>query len=258
MQAVQLAMSRLGVQQPQPGDSARVEELHFVFGSLSAWAKRLTAVAAKESAEGAALMLKKARTLHKLESMGGVQIPVPAQAEDAIWACAACGRSCRTKAALAVHRSVIHGERASSNTAAGATCAVCHAFWWTTARLRQHVWSSATCAQVYAHAELDYPQCFEVIGTRRDLAWRPPVPDESLSSLSKLVQGLEVGSFEVWAKAAVEWASRTPNCTDLVSGFPEHEWSHVWPAICLLRERQFVSECVEVSDRLASGDGKHL
>ena len=74
---------------------------------------------------------------------------------------------------LAVHKSLVHGQKANSAYAAGAACQVCHTYWWSTARLRQHVWRSPRCAAAYGHADLDEPHG---LGSRKELAWRPPVP----------------------------------------------------------------------------------
>ena len=279
--ALQNAIRLLEVRQSPPDNHAGMADLMPYASFLSTWARRLTAKAAKDNAVQAEVSMQKAVAISSFGNQGGLRIPVPAQEIQPLWTCQICGRSCRTKSALAVHKSILHGERASSFSAAGTACAVCGTHWWTTARLRQHVWRSSICSQAYAHADLNEPRSFEVVGSRRDLAWRPPIPahgprewwttlrplgnppeaaaapvrDEGCRSL---IQRLGEGCFEVWAKAAVEWVCRTSDCKDLIEDFPAHEWSQILPGICQLKERSFVSDCIEVSDWLISGDGRHL
>ena len=127
------------------------------------------------------------------------------------------------KAALAVHKSIMHGVRAATFAAPGTTCQVRSTQWWTTARLRSHVWRSAPCAAAYGHVDLGDPVGHEIQGTRKDLARRPPTPaagprpwwamlrptgfaplgatpDTAQEELSSVLQRCGTGSFEEWLK----------------------------------------------------------
>ena len=281
VEAIRQATRRLGVQGPPLCDKTALCDLLPWQRRLPVWARRVTAAAAQHSATDGPLALRKAQMLQKFERLGGVQIPIPTVGEGGQWSCTECGKSCSTKAALAVHRSIVHGDRASSFMAAGTTCAVCLTQWWTTARLRQHVWRSEVCSQAYQHADLNEPQSFEIVGSRRDLAWKPPVPvygphdwwttlrptgnvrrEEAAAAeaegYDKLLLRLGVGSFELWVKAAVDWVVKTPNCTDFFPTLPEHRWAQVLPILSQLKERRFQSAGIEDADWLAAGDGKYL
>ena len=56
--------------------------------------------------------LAKARNIHELEVLGCVVVAWPPPCNGGPWTCAECGRSCRTKAALAAHKAHQHGIRA--------------------------------------------------------------------------------------------------------------------------------------------------
>ena len=170
------ALQLLDVHIPAQTDWDGLQDLLPLQPQLSNWARRYTALAAHNSASLQSAALAKARALFRFEQLGGIQLKVPMQGSRT-WCCEHCGRVCSTKAALAVHKSIAHGQKALTASAAGATCAVCHTHWWSTARLRQHVWRSPACASTYGHADLPTPEDFEIQGNRKELAWRrPPVP----------------------------------------------------------------------------------
>ena len=223
----------------------------------------------------------KAKGLAKLEQSGGVQLKLQDARNAGTWQCELCSRVCRTKAALAVHQALMHGRHAASHYAAGAMCQVCGSYWWTTSRLRAHVWRSLDCSRTYAHADLGVPQQFEVVGHRRELAWRPPVPamgpapwwstlrpsgdppcDAVTLSCDDGLQALaaECGSdsFEEWARKALSWASSHADvpCPDI--GKFEHPWMGALLALCQLRERQYRTSELEAGGFLCTADGRNI
>ena len=92
---------------------------------LSSWASRYTkaCVACNDGCQED--ILRKAKGLAVLERSGGLQLKVPQVAACTLWQCHLCHRVCSTKAALAVHHSIVHGFKASSHYAGGDTCQVC-------------------------------------------------------------------------------------------------------------------------------------
>ena len=206
---------------------------------------------------------------------------MPQVASCPIWQCSVCHRVCSTKAALAVHQSIVHGRKASSHYAGGDTCQVCGVHWWTTSRLRAHVWRSPACACAYEHADLDVPDTFEVVGHRRDLAWKPPVPaigpapwwstlcpTEDLpdtvpqhpasTGLDALLAECGQCSFEGWARRALLWVCSHSGPLDISQGKRNHAWVDVLLAFSQLKEQQFCASELEIGDLVCAADGHNI
>ena len=119
--------------------------------------------------------LAKALALTKGERSGWVCVALPT-CHQGEWKCSLCSFECSTKAALAVHMANRHNQQLVAKSVAGSICPVCQTQWWTTFRLREHLRRCAACCNVWNCADLADAQPFERTGTRKDMAWQPPVP----------------------------------------------------------------------------------
>ena len=266
---------------PPLSTSVELQELAPLAPLLSCWASRYTKVSVTSNEGYRDEILRKARGLATLERLGGLQLKIPQVTAGPAWQCEICGRVCSTKAALAVHQSITHGLKASSHYAGGDTCQVCGVHWWTTSRLRAHVWRSPVCARAYEHADLGVPGSFEVVGHRRDLAWRPPVPaigpapwwstlrpDQELSSpasrspddggLDLLLADCGQGSLEGWARRALLWVCSHTGPVSITRGESRHAWIEVLLAFCQLKERQFCAGEIDTGSYICTADGHNI
>ena len=274
-------ITQLEIQSSPPEIGSGVAQLLPWLHKLPSWAKRYVAASAAANSVLKEAAQTKARALFRFEQLGGVQLKIPSLAGEA-WNCNICGRNCSTKSALAVHKSISHGQKALTAYAGGAACAVCGTFWWSTARLRQHIWRSPECSAIYGHADLDVPLDFEVVGTRKDLAWRPPVPvygphtwwstlrpttavpattpvRPAVATVSDLLCSRDGNSLEGWLKSVLTWVCNN-HVQDLAQSCRplEHRWEGLLRIICRLKEMAFMSEGIEAFGCLASGDGRTI
>ena len=277
IQAVQNVMHALHIEDTVPSPNASLHDVVHLQPMLATWARRFTANRIQQAVETGELARVKAGKLAKFEHLGGVYLKIPRTSDAQVWICELCSKQCTTKAALAVHKSIVHGERAASFSAGGTACQVCSTQWWTTARLRAHVWRSAPCAAAYGHSDLDPPEEWEVQGTRKELAWRPPanvagpppwwatlrptglvpsdaVPLDPHTCLLELLQGCGQGSFEDWVKKVLQWVHTHYNCAQCPLLDSDHAWSVVVKVLCQLKERQYCT-VIDTDQCLAVGDG---
>ncbi|OLP77308.1 hypothetical protein AK812_SmicGene42640 [Symbiodinium microadriaticum] len=68
--------------------------------------------------------------------------------------CSVCHACFSTRAAAAAHLAKRHGLHAAAHFAVGTACQACMRQFWSTARLKQHLRSSRSCAGTYAGADL--------------------------------------------------------------------------------------------------------
>ena len=238
-----------------------------------------------DAAERRALYVKKGSILSNFEKVGGVQLKLQAVQEEMPFTCEYCPARFSKKSARAVHMSAMHGLKALTHCAGGSVCQVCGVQWWTTARLRSHLERSEVCRLVYSNADLGTPRPDEVVGKRKDKAWRVPTPvqgpapswtlfrpltpppeatpvrDDGVQSLQDLLRNAGSGDFESWLKQALRWilkfGAAMGDFGHLVQLSP-HPWCDCFPVLRTLQQRQFCSDGEQHGCAFARGDGHNI
>ena len=108
--------------------------------------------------------------LRDLHQRGGLSFHVRIGCGDAEFACGQCGMRCRTKAALAAHRSKAHGDTAIASQISGSVCQRCSMEYWTTPRLRLHLRKREECLAVHLGSDVEYASwefCNEIRARRK-------------------------------------------------------------------------------------------
>ena len=208
--------------------------------------------------------IDKAEAILQCEAAGGAVFQAPT---------APCGQHVCTfspmrfvsKANLAAHKSTVHHVAAAVSSATGTTCNVCRVEWWTTHRLKEHLRRSEVCRNTYQNADLPGALRHEIVGTKKDRAFRPPaevhgplpwwatlrpppIPqpagpatvaaqgDAAHTKLHKLADDFEDSKFCDWAPRAFAWLrcysfqavdlSREHKAFQILAGIAEQAGSH--------------------------------